>query len=195
MAGYFPLNAANAAVTNRFVVSVNMANGAYTLANSTPSWSAGACTLTATITANTGNDTPGTLTVVGTGINGQPVTETITLVAAGTANGVVPFKTITSITQAGWVINGGNDTIIVGQAAGQIVASGSGKLYAVVVNTTAAAAVVLADQARTIATLKVSIAEGHYIYGPGLDFAGFLRVTLTSTNDITVIADSNPFAA
>jgi hypothetical protein len=56
-----------------------------------------------------------------------------------------------------------------------------------VVNATAAATVVLSDSKRTIATLAASIANGHYIYGPGLEFAGFLKVATTSTNDITVI--------
>jgi hypothetical protein len=194
MAAYTGLSASTAAVANRFVVSVNMANGAYVVANPSPAWQGG-CRVTATITANTGNDTPGSITIVGTGLNGQPVTEVLPLVAAGTATSVNVFRTITSITQAGWVINGGNDTIVIGCEAGAIVASGNGKLYGVVVNTTAAAAVVLADSARTIATLKASIAEGHYLYGPGVDFVGFLRVSLTGANDITVIADGSPNAA
>lgn len=195
MAGYTGIAASTAAVTNRFVVSVNMANGAYTIANASPAWQGG-CFVTATITANTGNDTPGSITIVGTGLNGQAVTEVLPLVAAGTATSVNVFRTITSITQAGWVINGGNDTIVIGCAAGSIAANGNGKLYAVVVNTTAAAAVVLSDSGRTIATLKASIAEGHYIYGPvGLDFVGYLKVSTTGANDITVIADGSPLAA
>lgn len=194
MAGYTGISASTAAVTNRFVASVNMANGAYTVANASPPWQGG-CFVVATITANTGNDTPGTITIVGTGLNGQAVTEVLTLAAAGSATSANVFKTITSITQAGWVINGGNDTIVVGCAAGAIVANGNGKLYAVVVNTTVAAAITLSDSARTIATLKASIAEGHYVYGPGLDFVGYLKVSTTSTNDITVIADGSPLAA
>lgn len=195
MAKATDINAATAAVANRFVASVNMANGAYTVANASPAYPGGT-RIVATITANTGNDTPGTITVVGTGINGQPLTEVITLVAAGTATGVQVFRTVTSITQAGWAINGGNDTIVVGCEAGSLVAVGPGKLWAVVVNATAAAAVVIADANGTIATLKASIAENTYPFGQtGVDFTGWLRVTTTSTNDITVIADSSPFAA
>ena len=194
MAGYTGISASTAAVTNRFVASTNMVNAAYTIANASPPWQGG-CFVVATITGVTGNDTPGTITIVGTGLNGQPVTEVLALVAGASATSANVFKTITSITQAGWVINGGNDTIVIGCAAGAIVANGNGKLYAVVVNTTAASAVILSDSARTIATLKASIAEGHYIYGPGLDFVGYLKVSTTGANDITVIADGSSLAA
>lgn len=182
------LSASTAAVTNRFVASTNMANGAYTVANASPPWQGGT-RIVATITPVTGNDTPGTITVVGTDLAGNALTEIITLVAGGTATGAKVFRTVTSITQAGWVINTGNDTIVVGCEAGSIVCGTSGTLYAIVVNTTAAAAITVADSVKTIATLKASIAEGHYLYGGlGVDFVGFLRVSLTSTNDITVIA-------
>ena len=182
------LSASTAAVTNRFVVSTNMINGAYTVANASPAFQ-GAVNITATITGATGNDTPGTLTVVGTDLAGNALTEVITLVAGGAATGVKAFRTVTSITGAGWVISGGNDTIVVGHAAGSIVCGTSGTLYAIVVNTTAAAAITVSDSVKTIATLKASIAEGHYLYGGlGVDFTGYLRVALTSTNDITVIA-------
>lgn len=186
MAAYTPISAATSAVTNRFVASVNMANGAYTVANASPAF-AGGVLIVATITAVTGNDTPGTLTVVGTDLAGNVITEVITLVAGGTATGSRVFRSVTSVTQAGWVINTGNDTIIVGHGAGSIVCGTSGTLYGVVVNTTAAAAVVLSDSVRTIATLKVSIAEGHYLYSPGADFVGYLKVTTTGANDLTVI--------
>lgn len=183
-----PIAATTAAVVNRFVLSTNMANGAYALANATPAW-AGGCLVTATITAVTGNDTPGTITVVGTDLAGNVQTEVITLVAGVGATGAKVFRTITSITQAGWIINTGNDTITVGCAAGSYVSSSSGTLYAVVVNTTAAAAIVVSDSLKTIATLKASIAEGHYLFGGlGVDFVGYLKVATTGANDITVIA-------
>src|SRR5262245_17064137 len=102
--------ASTAAVTNRFVTSTNMANGNYTVANASPTWSGG-CLVTATITGVTGNDTPGTLTIIGTGLNGLPLTEVLTLTAGGLATGTKVFRTITTLTQAGWVINTGNDTI------------------------------------------------------------------------------------
>lgn len=188
MAKYTGLAVSTAAVTNRFVVSVNMANGTYTVANASPAF-AGGVNIVATITGATGNDTPGTITVVGTDTRNAPLTEVITLVAGGTATGAAFFRTVTSITQAGWVINGGNDTIVIGHNAGSVVCGSSGKLFAVHVNATQAATVVLSDANGTIATLASSIANGSYLNtaSEGLDFAGFLRVALTSTNDITVV--------
>ena len=179
--------ASTAAVTNRFVTSVNMANGAYTVANASPTWSGG-CLVTATITAVTGNDTPGTLTIVGTGVNGQPLTEVLTLVAAGTATSSNAFRTITSLTQAGWVINTGNDTIVVGCAAGNVACGSGGSLGGVLVNNLVAAAVTISDAGRTIMTIPASQAAGtFYPFGNGgVDFAGRLVVSTTSTNDITV---------
>jgi hypothetical protein len=178
--------ATTAAVTNRFVTSVNMANGAYTLANTTPVWS-GACIVTATITAVTGNDTAGTLTVVGVDLSGQTRTEVITLAAGSGGTGVVPFRTITSITQAGWVINVGNDTIVIGCAAGNIAAGTGGVLQGVLVNNTVATAFTVADATRTILTVPVSQAAGtYYSFGAGVDFGGLLKVLTTSTNDVTV---------
>lgn len=188
MATFTNTAASTAAVTNRFVASVNMANGAYTIANASPTWSGG-CLVTATVTGVTGNDTVGTLALVGTGVNGQPLTETLTLVQAGTATSTKVFRTITSATQAGWVINGGNDTIVVGCAAGNIAAGSMGKLLGVLVNNTVAAAVTISDSSRTIQVIPASQAAGtFYEFGhDGIDFGGWLKVATTSTNDITVI--------
>lgn len=179
--------ASTAAVTNRFVTSTNMANGTYTVANASPTWSGG-CLVTATITAVTGNDTPGTLTIVGTGLHGLAQSETLTLVAAGTATSTKVFRTITSLTQAGWVINVGNDTIVVGAAAGNVACGSQGIIGGVLVNNTVAAAVTISDASRTILTVPVSQAAGtFYDFGDlGVDFGGRLTVSTTSTNDITV---------
>ncbi len=67
-----------------------------------------------THTAVDAADTLGTIVVVGTDINGDAITDTITPLSGTVANGVKAFKTITSITGAGWVIGGGNDTIKIG---------------------------------------------------------------------------------
>ena len=181
--------ATTAAVTNRFVTSTNMANGAYTVANASPVW-AGGCLITATITAVTGNDTPGTLTIVGTDLNGTAQTEVITLVAGGAATGSKVFRTVTSATQAGWVINVGNDTIVVGCAAGNIVCGTGGVLGGVLVNNAVAATIVISDKARTIMTVPASQAAGTYYNLNGVEFAGFLKVATTSTNDVTVFHSS-----
>jgi hypothetical protein len=180
--------ATTAAVANRFVTSVNMANGAYTLANTTPVWS-GACFVTVTHTAVTGNDTLGTITVVGVDLAGQTRTEVITPLA-GTVATVVPFRTLVSATQAGWVINTGNDTIVMGCAAGNIACGSNGQLGGVLVNNTVATAVTIADGARTILTIPASQAAGTYYNLNGVDFASNLRVVTTSTNDITVFHTS-----
>jgi hypothetical protein len=184
------INVSTAAVANRYVVSTNMKVGAYTLANTTPAWN-GAGLVTITHTSVTGTDTLGTVAVVGIDLTGATRTDTITPIADSTATGTIPFRTITSITGAGWVINTGNDTIVVGVAGGAIVCGSTGLFAGVVVNTTQAAAVTIGDQSRTIATLKASIAEGNYMYGmPGVVFGGYLKVTTSSTNDLTIIHTS-----
>src|SRR3990170_2415548 len=101
--GYTNVSATTAAVANRFV--------AYTVANPSPVW-AGACLVTVTHTTATGTDTLGTIAIVGTDINNRALTETITPVDVTVATGTKFFRTITTITGAGWVINGGNDTIV-----------------------------------------------------------------------------------
>ncbi len=101
--------------------------------------------------------------------------------------------TITHTTVAGadtlgtitiWVAVSTADTIVIGCAAGAILASTGGVLGSVIVNTTAAGTVILADKRGTIATLKTSIAEGVYPFN--INFAGFLKVTTSTTNDVTI---------
>lgn len=187
MAAYTGLSASTAAVANRYVTSTNMKVGAYTLANTTPVWQGGAFVTFSHVTV-TGTDTLGTVAIVGVDTAGNVRTETITPVADSTVTGLIAFRTITSITGAGWVINTGNDTITCGVASGAIVCGTSGTLYAVIVNTTAANAITLSDSVRTIGSLKLSIAEGSYGFGAqGADFVGFLKVSFGGANDITVI--------
>lgn len=182
--GYTPITASTAAVTNRFVTSVNMANGTYTIANPSATWTGG-FRVTITHTSVTGDDTLGTITIVGTGLDGRPLTEVMTPTAGGTSTSNAVFATVTSATQAGWVINVGNDTIVIGHAAGNHVVGSSGILRAIVVNATAAATIVVSDKRGTIATLAASIANGTYYYD--VDFSGWLSVATTSTNNVTVI--------
>lgn len=180
---YARFTAAPAAVTNRFVASTNMANGAYTLAATTMP-TAGARKVTVTHTAVTGNDTLGTITVVGTNLAGQPITEVITPVAGGTATGTKYFRTIVSATQAGWVINVGNDTLVIGCDATPVVLEGSGQLHSVVIGATAAGTITLADASGTIWLAKASIVEGSYLFD--VDVQGFLSVVLGAASDVTV---------
>lgn len=176
--------ATTAAVTNRFVASTNMKVGAYTVANASPVWSGG-CLVTVTTTQVGGvDDTLGTVVFVGTDLSGQAVTETLTPVNGSTVTGTKIFRTVTSVTGVGWVINTGNDTIVAGCAAGSYAAVGAGILNSVIVNTTAAATIVVSDARGTIATLKASIAEGAYPFN--VEWVGYLKVATTSTNDVTL---------
>jgi hypothetical protein len=171
--------ATTAAVTNRFVTTTNMKVGAYTLANTTPVWS-GACFITVTQTVVVTADTMGTIVVVGVDLAGQTRTETLTPVADSTVTGVVPFRTITSLTGVGWVIAGSNDTLVIGCAAGNIACGTNGQLGGVLVNNTVATAVTIADGARTILTIPASQAAGTYYNLNGVDFSSNLRVVTTA---------------
>src|SRR5690349_8473363 len=139
--------ATTAAVTNRIVASANMKVGAYTVANASPVWAGGAfitCTATAAGTA----DTMGTLVVVGKGLHGEALTETLTPVAGSTVTGTKAFRSVTSVTGAGWAIDGveaQNDTIVVGVAAGSLAAVGGGLVHSVIVNNSVAAAITISD--------------------------------------------------
>jgi hypothetical protein len=179
------LSAANPAVNNRFVVSTNMIVGAYAVANATMPTTPGARRITVTHTAVTGNDTLGTITVTGTDPRGAVIVDVIVPVAGGVATGTKFFSTVTNVVGAGWVINVGNDTIVVGCEAGGAVIDSPGELRSIVVNTTAAGTITLADAGGIFAVLKASIAEG--IYPFDVEIAGFLQVTLAAASDVTVV--------
>lgn len=174
-----------AAVTNRFVTSTNHKVGAYTVANPSPVWSGG-CLVTVTSTQVGGvDDTLGTVVFVGTDLNGQAVTETLTPVNGSTVTGSVIFRTVTSVTGVGWVINTGNDTLVCGCAAGSYAVGSGGILGAVIVNNSVAAAIVISDKKGTIATIPASQAAGTF-YPYNVAFSGYLKIATTSTNDVTV---------
>jgi hypothetical protein len=184
-AAYTNTAATTAAVANRFVASANMKVGAYTVANASPVWSGG-CLVTVTHTeVGGGVDTLGTIVVVGTNLAGQAVTDTITPLNGTVATGTVIFRTVTSVTGVGWVIGVGNDTIVVGCAAGSYASGSNGILGGVIVNNSVAAAIVVSDKAGTIITVPASQAAGTY-YPLDVAFTGFLKVATTSTNDVTV---------
>jgi hypothetical protein len=182
------LAAANPAVANRFVTSTNMKVGAYTVANATMPTTPGARRVTVTHTAVTGNDTLGTITVTGTDLRGAVITDVITPLAGTVATSSKFFVTVTDVVGAGWVINVGNDTIVVGAEAGATVLDGTGQLQAIVVNTTAAGAITVATNAGTLATLASSIAVGTYTYDCDVTR---LTLTLAAASDVTVIHSSN----
>ena len=178
--------ATTAAVTNRIVASANMKVGTYTIANASPVWSGGAL-ITVTHTQVGGvTDTLGTIVVAGTNLLGQAISETITPLDGTVATSTLIFRTVSSVTGVGWVINTGNDTIVVGVAAGSYAAGSGGTLGGVLVNNSVAAAIVISDASGTIITVPASQAAGTYYNLQGVDFVGYLKVATTSTNDVTV---------
>lgn len=99
-----------------FVETVNMKVGAYTLLQTTmPNNTPRIVTVTRTVVAGGETDTPGTIAVVGTDGDGNVISESIAVGATTVeVDGTLYFKTVTSLTGAGWVISGGNDTIVMG---------------------------------------------------------------------------------
>lgn len=185
---YANIAAACVGDADRFVTSANMKVGAYTLAVATmPDGPKTARHVTCARTVAGAADTPGTLVVVGKNLMNETITETLTVGAHGvTVTGTKWFSSITSVTGAGWVIAEANDTIVVGVDGNYcIVAEGNGVLHSVVVNTTAAGSITLADAAGTIAVLKASITEGNYAYD--VAFSGYLRCELVAASDVTII--------
>jgi hypothetical protein len=177
--------ATTAAVTNRFVASANMKVGTYTIANASPVW-AGGCFVTVTHTeVGGGVDTLGTIVVVGKGLHGEAVTDTITPLNGTVATSTKVFRSVTSVTGVGWVIGTGNDTIVVGCAAGSIAAVGGGMVRNLTVNVLAAAAIVISDSGGVLTTYPASLPVGDYDLD--LPWSGFLKVATTSTNDVTVV--------
>lgn len=183
----YPANTAatTAAVTNRFVASTNMSLTTYTIANASPVWGGG-CNVTITHTTVAGADTLGTITIVGTDLTGATISETITPLAGTVATGTKIFRTVVSATSVGWVAVSTADTIVIGCAAGNIVAGSGGSLGGILVNNAVAAAIVVSDKVGTIVTVPASQAAGTYYNLQDVTFIGFLKVATTSTNDVTV---------
>jgi hypothetical protein len=178
-------SAAPAAVTNRFVTSVSMKVGSYTLANTTMP-TTGARHVTVAHTTVTGTDTLGTLLVTGTSLDGLVISETLTPSADTTVTGTKWFNTVTSIVGAGWVISTGNDTIIVGCDASKVCATApEGLLQAIVINTTAAGTITVSDSTGTMIVLPSNATVGTYTYM--LNWKDYLSVVQTAASDITVI--------
>ncbi len=184
--------ATTVAVTNRIVTSVDMKVGAYAIANASPAWGRGAF-ITATVTQVDTLDTMGTLVVVGKNLSGQTISETLTPAAGSTVTSTKVFRSVTSVTGVGWVIDqveGTEDTIVVGVAAGNIACGSPGQLGGVLVNNAVAAAVTISDARGTILTIPASQAAGTYYNLQGVNFAGYLKVATTNTNDVTVFHTS-----
>lgn len=183
---HFAAATAAQASATRFLGVTNMAVGDYGAPlNSGAMPSEGARHVTVSHAAVGAADTLGTVTITGHNLVGQLISEDIVPSNGIMVTGTKWFRDVTSIVGAGWVINAGNDTISVGCAAVAIAVEGAGNLHAVIVNTTAAGTVTLADAAGTIGVLKASIAEHNYVYD--VAFSGFLSVVLAAASDITVV--------
>lgn len=181
-------SAATAAVANRFVTATTMKRGTYGApANSGAMPTEGARHVTITLTRNGAVDAPlGTITIDGTDIAGNVISEAMTPLDNTIATSTLWFKTVTAVTGGNtWVTDGTDDGIVVGCAAATIVAQGSGVLHGIAVNTAAAGAVTIADSGGTIATLKASIAEGLYLFD--VNWSGYLSITAAAATDLTII--------
>ena len=183
------LTTANAAVADRFITVTAMKRGTYGApANAGAMPDSGARHVTIGLTRNDAVDAPlGTVTITGTDLAGNVISEVITPLDNTTATGALWFKTVTAVVGGNtWITAGAADSIVVGCTAARILVQGSGVLHAVVVNTAAAGAITLADAGGTIAVLKSGIAEG--FYGPfDVNFSGYLSVLMAANTDITVL--------
>jgi len=179
-----------AADPNLFVTDVHMKVAtAYTVATPNMPEAGTARHVTLTRTFDGLADTPGTVLITGTNLAGQIITETLTpsAVDATLVEGSRWFHTVTGAQGAGWIISGNNDHIVIGCGAVAIIAeAGVGTLHGVVVNTTAAGTITLADAGDTIAVIVASVTEG--FIGPyDATFSGYLSVALVAASDITVL--------
>jgi hypothetical protein len=191
MGGYQHTHIAAAPVAdaNGFLQSIAMKNGAYALDANVPTFGARRVTCTRTRDGLGGTeDDPGTLVLVGTDLAGSVITETLTPGAhTVVVTGSKYFARLTSATGVDWVIDApaGEDTLEIGWAAECAVATGTGTVHAIVVNTTAAGVITISDSSGTIAVLPVSVDVGIYEYDAM--WSGVLRVEPAAASDITVL--------
>lgn len=175
-----------AGVADGYKTSVNMANGAYALDATAPTFGARHVTMARTVV--NAADTPGTVTLVGTGVDGQPQTEVVipgahTVVVTSTKF----FRELASATQAGWVIGAAAaDTLVIGWDNVNVVAVGPGVLHSITINVAGASAIYLGDARGKIANIPSNQAAGsHFVFD--INYSGYLRVeTGAAASDIVV---------
>jgi len=172
---------------NGYLDTTNMANGPYSLILNAPTFGARHVTVTRTVV--TAPDVPGTITLVGMGLNG-PQTEVVipgahTVVVTSTKF----FTSLTSATQAAWELGAATaDTIVIGWDNVNVVAvAGAGTLHAVVINTAGAGAIYIGDSRGKIASIPSGQAAGS-MFEYDANFTGFLEVEpAAALSDITVL--------
>ena len=109
------LGAPDLADPNYFLISTVMLATAYTLDQTTLAADNPPRNVTVTHTTDTTTDTLGNVVIIGTDVNDSSITETMAVSADGVATGTKAFKTIVSVTTAGWVQAGGvSDLLEVG---------------------------------------------------------------------------------
>lgn len=109
------LGAPDLADDNHFLISVVMQATAYTLDETALPADNPPRNITVTHTTDTTTDALGDAVVVGTDVNDEAITETITVGADTVATGAKAFKTVTSVATASWVQGGGvSDLLEVG---------------------------------------------------------------------------------
>jgi len=187
LSGLLGAKAVLALDVDKIVTTANMKVGAYTVA-AQPVVPA---RITLSHTAVGTVDTLGTVNIVGTLTDDTVVHETLTPVSGATVSTVNEFKTVTSATGAGWVIDAGsgNDTLTIGVGAvipdsfyfnaitNRIVASANMKVGAYTV-----AAQPLTPGKLTIATAANGAA----------DTMGTITITGTGTDDNLLIEEVVP---
>lgn len=178
------------ASTDSVVASVDVANGAQTLLQTTLKH---ARNLTMTITDANASISAGKLTVVGTDINGDALSEVFTLPTTGTATvtGTEEFKTITSATVSSLAGAEAGDTITVGEGNTYQISIDPVCLESITIGETAAGAITVIDgtsgSTANVATLKSSIAEQTFKFEAECRVG--LRVIMASTSKITLIIE------
>ena len=155
--------AVGAGDTDRYCETQNMKVGALTLtATRTPG--NGARKVTCTRTVDGDADTPGTLLVTARTSPGQTITETLipgahTVLVTGTKY----FSSITSVVGAGWVIDGNNDTIVVGMAAEHLVVRDTGRPQGHPDHgRRGVGSITVSDGTKTLMILPANMAIGYY---------------------------------
>jgi hypothetical protein len=190
--GYNWTNIAAAPVghADGYVVSANMKTAAYTLAVAVPTFGARHVTCTRTVVGDIDKPAGIDLVLVGKDLAGSVITETLAVGAHSVlVTGTKFFASLTSARTVGWVVDVGTstpDTIVVGWDAQCAVATGSGTLRGIVINTTAAGIISVFDANGSIAVIPASVADGTF-YEYDVNFSGYLRVEPAAASDITIL--------
>jgi len=174
------------ATSNYIVASVAIANGAQTIAHQpdVPR------NITITVTDANASIDAGTVTVTGTDISGNPVSEVMTMPANLTKTGTKTFKKITSVVVASLHGQEAGDTIVVGIGANAQLTIGATHLVSAVITggagTSGPYTIIDGTSGTTgnVAVLKAGVREQTYPYDCMLGSG--LRVVVAGTESVTI---------